>query len=83
MLLLNLPEVVPSELQYADDLDLMGETIEGLRSKFFRWKDPFEKGDFKVFEKHSMQKMFKEYWRGSGAGRMQCGGNCKGIHISW
>ena len=42
MLALNLPEVVLSDLLYADDLVLMSETINGLRNKFFKWKEAFE-----------------------------------------
>ena len=30
-----------SELLYADDLVLMGETIEGLRNDFTMWKKAF------------------------------------------
>ena len=37
-----------SELQYADDLVLMNETIEGLRNKFIKWKEAFESKDLKV-----------------------------------
>ena len=42
MLSLNAPEGALSELLYADDLDLMSETIEGLRNKFLKWKEVFE-----------------------------------------
>ena len=28
-----------SEMLYADDLVLMSETMEGLREKFWKWKD--------------------------------------------
>ena len=31
-----------SEIEYADDLVLMSETIEGLREKFWKWKEAFE-----------------------------------------
>ena len=31
-----------------------------------------EKGDSKVFKKYYMQKMSREYWRGSGAGKKLC-----------
>ena len=31
-----------SGLLYADDLDLMNETIKGLRNKFLRWKETLE-----------------------------------------
>ena len=37
-----------SELLYADDLDLMSETIEGLRDKFFQWKEAFESKGLKA-----------------------------------
>ena len=30
------------ELLCADNLVLMSETIEGLRNKFLKWKEPFE-----------------------------------------
>ena len=36
------------ELLYADDLVLMSETIEGLRNKFFKWKEAFESKGKKV-----------------------------------
>ena len=42
MLSLNWPDGALSELQYADDLVLMSETIKGLRKKFKKWKDAFE-----------------------------------------
>ena len=35
-----------SELLYADDLVLMRETIEGLRNKFLKWKESFERKTF-------------------------------------
>ena len=41
-------ESVLSELLYADDLVLMSETIEGLRNKFFKWKEDFESKGLKV-----------------------------------
>ena len=31
-----------SEMLYADDLVLMSETIEGLREKFWKWKEAFK-----------------------------------------
>ena len=31
-----------SEMLHADDLVLMSETMEGLREKFWKWKDAFE-----------------------------------------
>ena len=31
-----------SEMLYADDLVLMSETMEGLREKFWKWKEAFE-----------------------------------------
>ena len=34
-------EGAPSELQYADDLVLMSETIEGLRDMFLKWWGAF------------------------------------------
>ena len=37
-----------SELLYSDDLVLMSETIEGLRNKFMKWKEPFESKALKV-----------------------------------
>ena len=39
---------VLSELLYADDLVLMSGTIEGLRNKFFKWKEAFESKGFKI-----------------------------------
>ena len=35
-----------SELLYADDLVLMGETIEGPRNKFLKWKECFREQGF-------------------------------------
>ena len=35
-------ECVLSELMYADDIDLMSETIEGLRNMFIKWKEAFQ-----------------------------------------
>ena len=43
----NLPEGVLRELLYADDLDLMSETIEGLRNELLKWK-AFENKGLKV-----------------------------------
>ena len=37
-----------SELLYADDLLLMSEIIDGLRNKFFKWKEAFDSSDLKV-----------------------------------
>ena len=31
-----------SEMLYADDLVLMSETMEGLREKFWKWKEAFK-----------------------------------------
>ena len=31
-----------SEMLYADDLVLTSETMEGLREKFWKWKEAFE-----------------------------------------
>ena len=42
MLSLNLPEGALSELMYADDLDLMSETIKRIRNKFLKWKEAVE-----------------------------------------
>ena len=48
MLSLNLPEVVISELLYADDLVLVSETIQGLSDKFLKWKEVLENKCLKV-----------------------------------
>ena len=37
-----------SEMLYADDLVLMSETMEGLREKFWKWKEEFESKGLKV-----------------------------------
>ena len=37
-----------NELQYADDLVLMSETIKGLRNNFIKWKEAFESKGLKV-----------------------------------
>ena len=37
-----------SEMLYADDLVLMSETMEGLREKFWKWKEAFESKGLKV-----------------------------------
>ena len=37
-----------SELLYADDLVLMSETMEGLREKFWKWKEALESKGLKV-----------------------------------
>ena len=37
-----------SEMLYADDLVLMSETMEGLREKFWEWKEAFESKGLKV-----------------------------------
>ena len=39
---------VLSEVQYADDLVLMSETIESLRNNFIKWKEAFESKGLKV-----------------------------------
>ena len=36
------------EFLYADDVVLMSETIEGLRNKFLKWKEAFERKGLKV-----------------------------------
>ena len=45
MMSLNLSE---RRLLYADDLVVMSETIEGLMSKFLKWKEAFESKGLKV-----------------------------------
>ena len=37
-----------SEMLYADDLALTSETMEGLREKFWKWKETFESRGLKV-----------------------------------
>ena len=37
-----------NEMLYADDLVLMSETMEGLREKFWKWKEAFESKGLKV-----------------------------------
>ena len=37
-----------SEMLYADDLVLTSETMEGLREKFWKWKEAFESKGLKV-----------------------------------
>ena len=37
-----------SEMLYADDLALTSETMEGLREKFWKWKEAFESKGLKV-----------------------------------
>ena len=37
-----------SEMLYADDLVLMSETMEGLREKFWKWKEAFKSKGLKV-----------------------------------
>ena len=37
-----------SEMMYADDLVLTSETMEGLREKFWKWKEAFESKGLKV-----------------------------------
>ena len=37
-----------SEMLYADDLVLRSETMEGLREKFWKWKEAFENKGLKV-----------------------------------
>ena len=41
-------EGVLCELLYADDFALMSKTFEGLRNKFFGWKEAFESKGLKV-----------------------------------
>ena len=48
MLSLNLAEDALSELQYADDLVLMSETIVRLWYKVLEWKDAFESKGLKA-----------------------------------
>ena len=48
MLSLNWPESVISELLCGDYLVLMCETINGLRNKFFKWKEAFMSKGWKV-----------------------------------
>ena len=38
----NVRNGLMSEMLYADDLVLMSETMEGLREKFWKWKEAFE-----------------------------------------
>ena len=44
----NAREGLMSEILYADDLVLMSESMEGLREKFWKWKDAFESKGLKV-----------------------------------
>ena len=37
-----------SEMLYADNLVLTSETMEGLREKFWKWKEAFERKGLKV-----------------------------------
>ena len=37
-----------SELLYADDLDVMSETIKGLRNKFLKWNEAIKSKGLKV-----------------------------------
>ena len=48
MLSQNLPVAMLSELQYADDLVLMSEKIEGFINKFLKWNKAFESKGLKV-----------------------------------
>ena len=48
MLSLNLPEGALSELLHADELILMSEAVEGLRNKFFKWKEALDSKGLKV-----------------------------------
>ena len=41
MLLLNLPDGALSELMYVDNLVLMSETTDLLKSRFLKWKEAF------------------------------------------
>ena len=40
--------LMSAEMLYADDLVLMSETMEGLRVKFWKWKEAFESKGLKV-----------------------------------
>ena len=42
MLLLKVLEGLLMEMLYADDLVLLSESMEGLRDKFWKWKEAFE-----------------------------------------
>jgi len=44
----NARESLMSKMLYADDLVLMSETMEGLREKFWKWKEVFESKELKV-----------------------------------
>ena len=41
-------EVALSDLLHFDDLVLISEAVEGLRNKFFKWKEAFESKGLKV-----------------------------------
>ena len=49
-----------SELQYADDVVLMSETIDGLRNKFIKWKEVFES---KGLEVNLEKNQYNGLWR--------------------
>ena len=44
----NVRNGLMSEMLYADDLVLTSETMEGLREKFWKWKEVFESKGLKV-----------------------------------
>ena len=44
----NVRNGLMSEMLYADDMALTSETMEGLREKFWKWKDAFESKGLKV-----------------------------------
>ena len=44
----NVRNGLMSEMFYADDLILISETMEGLRAKFWKWKEAFESKVLKV-----------------------------------
>mgnify|MGYP001794951142 CR=1 FL=1 len=44
----NVRNGLMGEMLYADDLVLMSETMEGLREKFWKWKEAFESKGLKV-----------------------------------
>ena len=44
----NVRNALMSEMLYADDLVLMSESMEGLREKFWKWKEAFESKGLKV-----------------------------------
>ena len=44
----NVRNGLMSEMLYVDDLVLMSETMEGLRDRFWKWKEAFENKGLKV-----------------------------------